>query len=107
MNAGHSTISQSSHQRRSQHTRKPQGDSRRAVSAKQPAMSHGKAPSKSELQRPSSEATGSVGSKPRVLEVRRPRCPTGVKQLGQHDAASSANIAADTAGTEETKPARQ
>ena len=106
MIAGHSTMSRSSNQRSSQHARKQRCDSKQAAAAGQPAVSHGKALSAVLLQSPSSDAR-IAGSKPHVLEVRRPRRSTSIKQLGQQDAASSANNAADKAGTEVTKPARQ
>ena len=106
MAAGHSNPSRSSNQRQSQHARKQRGDNRHATRAGQPAVSHGKAPSGNVLQSPSSDAR-IAGSKPRILEVRRPMRHTSVKQLGLQDAASSANIAADQAGTEAMKPGRQ
>lgn len=99
--AGHSTTGRSSNQRRSQHARQQRGDSRQTAPVGQLAVSHGKAPSGSVLQ--SSEAR-IAGSKPRILEVRRPRRPAGVKQLSQQD---SAKLAAHKAGTAETRPARQ
>ena len=106
--ADHSTMNGPSNQRRSQHARKHQGHSRQAASAVQSAASCGQAPSGNMVQRHSSVETGSNGSKPRVLEVRRPGRASG-KQLGSRHATSSANTAADKAGpgSEEIKPARQ
>lgn len=106
--ADHSIMSGSSNQHRSQHARKQRGNSRQAVSTMQSAATCGKAPSGSAVQRHSSVVNGSNGSKPRVLEVRRPGRSNG-KQLGSRNATSSANTAADKAGlgSEEIKPARQ
>lgn len=106
--AENSTMSGSSNQRRSQHARKQRGNSRQVASAMQPASSCGNAPSGSVVQKHSSVIHGSNGSKPRVLEVRRPGRPSG-KQLGLRNATNSANTAADKPGpgSEEIKPARQ
>ena len=94
-------MSRSSNQRRGQHARKPRGNNEQSG---QPAASHGKTPSGSVVQRLSAGAHGNDVSKPRILEIRRPRRP---KQPGPPDAASNAFTAADKAGTADTNPGSQ
>lgn len=99
--ASHSSTSRAASHRQSQHGRKQRGDSRQSTFVGGLRAGQDRTPLGSVSQAPGSLGNSNDGSKPRVLEVRRPRRP---RQQGSSDTANNAIAATEAVDTASIQP---